>query len=83
MGHMEVNYGDQHFKESDGGNTIFNPFAENYLVDEFATEIGGEVYAFPMDNLMVMLGMTNGLIRNNIRDYAANPANGVKNLHLS
>ncbi|MCB0660163.1 MAG: hypothetical protein KDC04_04465 [Saprospiraceae bacterium] len=77
MGHMEVNYGDQHFRRSDGGNTIFNPFAENYLVDEFATEIGGEVYAFPMDNLMVMLGMTNGLIRNNIRDYAANPANGV------
>jgi hypothetical protein len=28
----------------DGGQTIYNPFMDNYIVDEFATEIGGEVY---------------------------------------
>jgi hypothetical protein len=70
---MEVNYGDQHFRRSDGGNTIFNPFVENHIVDQFATEIGGEVYLFPADGIMLMAGMTNGLIRNDIFDYGSNP----------
>ncbi len=73
LGHMEVNYGDQHFRRSDGGNTIFNPFAENHIVDQFATEIGGEVYVFPADGFMLMAGMTGGLIRNDIFDYSTNP----------
>jgi hypothetical protein len=78
IGHMEVNYGDQHFRRSDGGNTIFNPFVENNIMDQFATEIGAEVYAFPIDGLMLMFGMTNGLIRNNIFDYSTNPAGQVQ-----
>jgi len=77
LGHMEINYGDNHFRRSDGGNTIFNPFVENTIVDQFATEIGGELYAYPIDGLMVMVGLTNGLIRNNIRDYDANPVIGT------
>ena len=40
VGHMEVNYGDAHFRRSDGGQTIYNPFMDNYIVDDFATEIG-------------------------------------------
>lgn len=78
MGHMEVNYGDQHFRRSDGGNTIFNPFAENHIMDQFATEIGGEVYIFPVKGLMGMVGMTAGLIRNDIYDYSTNPAGAVQ-----
>ncbi len=78
LGHMEVNYGDQHFRRSDGGNTIFNPFAENHIVDQFATEIGGEVYVFPADGFMLMAGMTGGLIRNDIFDYSTNPAGAVQ-----
>jgi len=67
IGHMEVNYGDTHFRRSDGGNAIFNPFADNNIMDEFATEIGGELYVF----------LTNGLIRNNIRDYGILPVIGT------
>ncbi len=78
IGHMEVNYGDQHFRRSDGGNTIFNPFVENHIMDQFATEIGAEVYVFPVDGFMLMVGMTNGLIRNNIFDYGTNPAGQVQ-----
>ncbi|MBC7400830.1 MAG: hypothetical protein H7289_12890 [Mucilaginibacter sp.] len=44
IGQSDVDYGDQHFRRSDGGNTIYNPFVENYLMDEFATEIGMHVY---------------------------------------
>lgn len=78
IGHMEVNYGDQHFRRSDGGSTIFNPFVENHIVDQFTTEIGGELYVFPTDGLMLMLGLTNGLINNNVFDYDSNPAGAVQ-----
>lgn len=77
IGHMEVNYGDTHFRRSDGGNAIFNPFADNNIMDEFATEIGGELYVFPADGFMGMIGITNGLIRNNIRDYGILPVIGT------
>lgn len=65
VGHQEINYGDAHFRRSDGGNTIYNPFIENYLIDAFATEIGGEVY-FASSGFTAMLGATNGEIKGNI-----------------
>ena len=43
-GHMEINYGDEHFRRTDNGNAMFNPFVGNLLLDAFTTEIGGEVY---------------------------------------
>lgn len=63
VGHMEVNYGDSHFRRSDGGQTMYNPFIENYIVDEFATEIGGEIYYKHNSGLMAMFGMTSGEIK--------------------
>jgi hypothetical protein len=59
-GDYEVDYGDQHFRRSDGGNAIYNPFVENYIMDEFATEIGGEVYFHPKGGFLAMAGVTNG-----------------------
>ena len=44
VGHLEINYGDAHFRRSDNGNAIYNPFVGNYIMDAFTTEIGGEVY---------------------------------------
>ncbi len=67
IGHFQPNYGDFQHRRTDGGNAIFNPFAENLILDAFTTEIGGEVYAFPIDNLMVMGGMTSGFINGNIQ----------------
>ncbi len=60
IGDYEVDYGDQHFRRSDGGNSTYNPFIENYIMDQFATEIGGEVYYHPKSGLIAMLGVTNG-----------------------
>jgi hypothetical protein len=65
VGHMEINYGDAHFRRSDGGQTIYNPFMDNYIVDEFATEIGGEVY-LQKNGLFAMAGMTSGMIKGSI-----------------
>jgi hypothetical protein len=60
VGDYEVDYGDQHFRRSDGGNSTYNPFVENYIMDEFATEIGGEIYYHPKNGFIAMFGMTNG-----------------------
>jgi len=65
VGHMEINYGDAHFRRSDGGQTINNPFMDNLIVDDFATEIGGEVY-LQKNGLFGMIGITNGMIKGNI-----------------
>lgn len=60
VGQFDVDYGDQHYRRSDGGNTIYNPFIENYIMDEFATEIGGEIYYHSKCGLFAMGGITNG-----------------------
>lgn len=65
IGHMEVNYGDQHFRRSDGGGTLYNPFMDNHIVDQFATEIGGEVY-LQKNGIFGMIGLTNGMIKGHI-----------------
>ncbi|MDB5253564.1 MAG: hypothetical protein JWP27_2733, partial [Flaviaesturariibacter sp.] len=62
IGHMEVNYGDAHFRRSDGGQALYNPFMESYIMDAYATEIGGEVY-LQKHGLFGMIGITNGMIK--------------------
>jgi hypothetical protein len=65
VGHMEINYGDQHFRRTDGGQSLQNPFIENHIVDAFATEIGGEVY-LQKNGLFGMLGVSNGMIKGHV-----------------
>jgi len=69
IGHMEINYGDAHFRRSDGGHTLYNPFMESYIMDAFATEIGGEVY-LQKNGFFGMAGMTNGMIKGNVDSIA-------------
>jgi hypothetical protein len=81
IGHFEVNYGDEHFRRSDGGQALYNPFMEGNIMDEFATEIGGEVYV-KKNGLFGMFGLTNGMIKGNVDSlYAASNPDG--NLHKS
>ncbi len=67
MGHFEVNYGDTHFRRSDNGNAIWNPFVGEYLMDAFTTEIGGEVYVYGGD-FFGMGGITGGEIKGDVSD---------------
>ena len=60
IGALEVDYGDQHFRRTDGGNAVYNPFIENYIMDAFATEIGTEVYYHSKGGFLAMAGITNG-----------------------
>ncbi len=76
VGHMEVNYGDAHLRRSDGGHTLYNPFMESYIMDAFATEIGGEVF-IQKNGLFGMLAVTNGMIKGNVDSAAKGVVNGV------
>jgi hypothetical protein len=75
-GHMEINYGDAHFRRSDNGNTIRNPFIENYVLDAFTTEIGAEVMVRGPFGSFVMGGVTSGENKGNVKEGAvdASPA---------
>jgi len=65
VGHMEINYGDEHFRRTDNGNAMFNPFVGNLLMDAFTTEIGGEMY-LRNGPWMVMGGLTGGETRGQV-----------------
>jgi hypothetical protein len=71
VGHMEINYGDAHFRRSDNGQAIYNPFVGNYLMDSFTTEVGGEVY-YQNNGFLAMVGLTNGKL--NQSTIAPDPA---------
>lgn len=70
VGHMEVNYGDAHFRRSDGGQTLYNPFMESYIVDGYATEIGGEII-LQHNGFFGVGSITNGMIKGNVDSVAA------------
>ncbi|EPR65509.1 hypothetical protein [Cyclobacterium qasimii] len=65
VGHMEVNYGDSHFRRSDNGNAFYNPFVGNYIMDAFATEIGAEVI-YQNNGFIGVASMTGGEIQGGI-----------------
>ena len=65
VGHFEINYGDTHFRRSDNGNAVYNPFVGNYIMDAFTTEIGGEVYV-KTSGVIAMGAVTAGEIRGGV-----------------
>lgn len=71
VGHMEINYGDNHFRRSDNGQAIFNPFVGNYIMDSFTTEVGGELY-YQNNGLLAMFGLTNSKLNQSVVKSAIN-----------
>jgi hypothetical protein len=65
LGHFEVNYGDQHFRRTDNGQAMFNPFIGNLLMDAFTTEIGGEAY-WRRSGWLAMASVTGGEVRGTV-----------------
>jgi len=70
VGHMQINYGDAQFRRSDNGNAMYNPFIGNYIMDAFATEVGGELF-FQSNGILAMAAVTGGEIQGGV----TNPAN--------
>jgi len=65
VGHFEVDYGDAHYRRSDNGQAMYNPFVGNYILDAFTTEIGGEVY-LRNGPWLAMGGVTGGEIHGQV-----------------
>ncbi len=66
IGHFEVNYGDAHYRRTDNGNAVYNPFIGNYIIDAFTTEIGAEAY-LRKNGFMLMGGITGGEVRGQVQ----------------
>jgi len=65
VGHMEINYGDAHFRRSDNARAIYNPFVGNYILDAFSTEVAGEFY-LQKNGIIGMLGISNGKLNQGV-----------------
>src|SRR6187431_2662731 len=76
VGEFVPNYGDMHFRRSDGGNCIYNPFVENLVLDAWTTEIGGELYIFPTKGLTLVAGATNGQVHGEVKPFSPVPPPG-------
>jgi len=67
FGEMELNYGDSHFRRTDNGNSVYNPFVGNLIMDPFTTEAGAEVYV-RSNGLLGMVGVTAGQLHPSVTD---------------
>jgi hypothetical protein len=65
VGDMEINYGDAHFRRSDNGNAVYNPFVGNYIMDSFTTQVAGEVY-LKASSIIAMGAITAGELRGTV-----------------
>lgn len=70
-GVMELNYGDAHFRRTDNGNAIRNPFVGNYIIDAFTTSPALEAY-FNAGGFLLMGALTTGNVNPTIAGYNAN-----------
>jgi len=68
VGQMENNYGDAHFRRTDNGNALLNPFIEGNIMDSFETEMGMEVY-YNREGLVSMIGITNGKLNQGVAEF--------------
>jgi hypothetical protein len=76
IGHYEINYGDAHYRRTDAGQAIYNPFIESYIVDAFGTEIGGEVY-YQRSGFIGMVGLSNGMVKGSVDSTTSTAQNGT------
>ncbi|HEX2394996.1 MAG TPA: hypothetical protein VHI78_06585 [Bacteroidales bacterium] len=71
VGDMEVNYGDAHFRRTDNGHAITNPFVGNYILDAFSTQIALEAL-FRNKGLLLMAAVSTGSLKPALTGFNAN-----------
>ncbi len=70
VGDMEINYGDAHFRRSDNGNVIHNPFVGNYIIDAFTTQFAAE-FMYRSNGILLMGAVSNGTLKPSLTGYSA------------
>jgi len=69
VGDMEINYGDAHFRRSDNGKVINNPFVGNYIMDAFTTAPALEVM-YRNNGILLMAATSTGQLRQDLTLYS-------------
>ena len=69
-GDMEIDYGDAHYRRSDNGNIVHNPFVGNYIIDAFTTQVAAEVM-FRSNGLLLMGAVSNGTLKPALAGYSS------------
>ncbi len=80
VGDMEVDYGDAHFRRSDNGNVIQNPFVGNYIIDAFTTQFAAEIL-FRSNGLLLMGAVSNGTLKPSLTGYSPTTGYTAYNTH--
>ena len=69
VGVMEVNYGDAHFRRSDNGDVINNPFVGNYIMDAFTTAPAFEAM-YRQNGWLLMGAVSSGSLKPSLAGYS-------------
>jgi hypothetical protein len=70
VGVMELNYGDAHFRRTDNGNAIKNPFVGNNIIDAFTTAPAFEAL-YRNKGIILMGAVTTGTLKPSLVGYSA------------
>ena len=70
IGVMEINYGDEHFRRSDNGSVLRNPFVGNYVMDAFTTAPALEI-TYRNNGWLAMIATTSGNLDPVVAGYNA------------
>jgi hypothetical protein len=69
VGDMEIDYGDAHYRRTDNGRVITNPFVGNYIMDAFTTAPSLDIM-FRKNCILAMGGLTTGNLRQDLVSYS-------------
>ncbi len=70
VGMFPLNYGDAHFRRTDNGNAIYNPFVGNLILDSWTFEPGAEIY-LRRNGFLAMAGVTSGINKGDVTNPEA------------
>jgi hypothetical protein len=71
VGVMELNFGDAHFRRSDNGKIINNPFVGNYIMESFTTAPALEIMV-RHKGIILMGGINSGSLKPALTGYNTN-----------
>lgn len=70
IGFMEINYGDAHFRRTNNGKAVYNPFVGNLIMDAYTTTPSLEVM-WRKNGILLMGGVTGGALKPALGAYVA------------
>jgi hypothetical protein len=70
VGDMELDFGDAHYRRSDNGRVVTNPFVGNYIMESFTTAPAAELM-FRKSDIILMGAVTSGILKQDLVSFSA------------